>query len=98
MGKGHSLGGGCVVTPLNVKAWGSSPMSTEHSGPQIPLRRRPCAVKVACTVTTGGMERRVKDTAFCPYPLTATDGLHPLTCKGRRLLVQSHCGQRREGG
>jgi site-specific recombinase XerD len=29
---------------------------------------------------------------------TATDGVHPLTCKGRRLLVQSHCGQRREGG
>jgi hypothetical protein len=33
-------------------------MSGEHSGPQIPLRRRPYAVKAARTVTTGGMEKR----------------------------------------
>ena len=57
MAKGHSLRGGCVVILLNVKAWESLPMSTEHSGPQIPLRRRTGAVKVACPVTTGGMGR-----------------------------------------
>src|SRR5215210_5472809 len=34
-----------------------------------PTRRGPCAVKVACTVPTGGMERRVNDTALRPYPL-----------------------------
>jgi hypothetical protein len=34
-----------------------------------PLRRSPCAVKVARTVATGGMEKRTIDTAPCPDPL-----------------------------
>jgi hypothetical protein len=66
MAKGHSLGGGCVVILLNVKAWESSPMSTEHSGPQIPLRRRPYAVKAARTVTTGGMGRHSSAVRLVP--------------------------------
>ena len=41
-----------------VKAWESLPMSGKHSGPTNPLRRSPCAVKAARTVTTGGMRRR----------------------------------------
>ena len=35
MGKGHSLGGRCVVTPSDDTAWESVPMPTEHSAPEI---------------------------------------------------------------
>ena len=41
-------------------------MSGEHSGPQIPLRRRPYAVKAARTVTTGGMGKH--SAAVRPVP------------------------------
>jgi hypothetical protein len=70
------LRGGCVVIPSDEKAWASLPMPTEHSGPYNPLRRPPCAVKVACTVTTGGIGRQTRRhrALFLPtYPM----GHHP---------------------
>src|SRR4029453_16216578 len=51
----RSWRGGCVVIPLDDKAWESVPMPPEHSGPANLLRRQPYAVKAARTVTTGGM-------------------------------------------
>src|SRR6266850_2143459 len=44
-------------------------MSAEGNEGKYPGRRSPCAVKVARTVATGGMEKRAVGTALCPYPL-----------------------------
>jgi hypothetical protein len=59
---------------LNVRPWRMvrrciQPMSAEGHEGKYPGRRSPCAVKVACTVATGGMEKRAVGTALCPYPL-----------------------------
>jgi hypothetical protein len=35
-------------------------------------------VKVACTVATGGMEKRAVGTALCPYPLLSPCEQHAL--------------------
>src|SRR5882724_9581741 len=48
------------TTLLNVKAVNTVRCHAGRKRGEIPDRRSPCAVKVARTVTTGGMERRVK--------------------------------------
>ena len=59
-GEGPQLIGSLVATLLDAKAWESLPMSAERERGSKSNRRRPYAVKTARTVTTGGMERRVK--------------------------------------
>jgi hypothetical protein len=54
-GEGPPLVGSLVATLLDGKAWESLPMPAERERGRKSNRRRPCAVKVACTVTTGGM-------------------------------------------
>jgi hypothetical protein len=54
-GEGPQLIGSLVATLLDAKAWESSPMPAERERGCKSKRRRPCAVKVARTVTTGGM-------------------------------------------
>jgi hypothetical protein len=59
-GEGPQFIGSLVATLLDDKAWESSPMLIERERGSKSNRRSPCAVKVARTVATGGMERRVE--------------------------------------
>jgi hypothetical protein len=56
-GKGPQLIGSLVATLLDAKAWESLPMPIERERGSKSNRRSPCAVKVARTVTTEGMEK-----------------------------------------
>jgi len=68
----HSqLLGSLVATLLDVKAWESLPMPAERERGCKSKRRGPCAVKVARTVPTGGMERRVKGYRALSLPTKA---------------------------
>jgi hypothetical protein len=78
-GEGPQLVGSLVATLLDVKAWESLPMSAERERGSKSNRRRPCAVKVARTVTTGGMERRVARYRALSLPTLAQGTGHGLS-------------------
>jgi hypothetical protein len=76
-------------------------MSGEHAGPQIPLRRRPYAVKAARTVTTGGdgetghKEPRSVPTHSRRCQQNAKGAVSPIG--GGRVRCKSHARSQRGG-
>jgi hypothetical protein len=73
-GEGPQLVGSLVATLLDAKAWEALPMPAERERGGKSKRRGPCAVKVACTVPTGGMERRVARYRALSLPTKAVHG------------------------
>jgi hypothetical protein len=59
-GEGPQLEGCLKVRPSWMLRLGNPGQCREKEVRVNPLRRPPCAVKAACTVTTGGMERRTE--------------------------------------
>src|SRR5882724_461399 len=77
-GEGPQPVGSLVATLLAVKAWESSPMPAERERGSKSNRRSPCAVKTARTVTTGGMERRIKGYRALSLPTSQSPPAAPL--------------------
>jgi hypothetical protein len=70
-GEGPQLIGSLVATPPDDNAWESRQMLEERERGCKSKRRGPCAVKVARTVPTGGMERRVQGYRALSLPTKA---------------------------
>jgi hypothetical protein len=96
-GERPQLIGSLVATLLDGKAWESWPMPAEREMGCKSNRRGPCAVKVACTVPTGGWKNTVRlcvlslrprvlyrrDVGNTPPPLFSRP-------QGRKLLGLTH--------